>query len=82
MPQIFSLKTRDFLSFSNPMNSTFSELKKFFMIDKEMELIIARNFDNLESDIGKKILIIFKESLHSAGNFVNFHQKSIKAHRS
>ena len=49
-----------------------------FMIDKEI-LLIARKVDNLESDIGKKILIIFKESLHSAGNLVNFHQKSIKA---
>ena len=48
-----------------------------FMIEKEI-LLIARNFDNLESDIGKKILIIFKESLHSVGNLVNFHQKSIK----
>ena len=51
------------------------------MIDKEI-LLKARNFDNSESDIGKKILIIFKESLHSAGNLVNFHQKSIKAHHS
>ena len=37
------------------------------MIDKEI-LLIARNSDNSERDIGKKILIIFKESLHLAGN--------------
>ena len=51
--------------------------KKILMIDKEM-LLIARNSDNSKSDIGEKILIIFKESLHSGGNLVNFHQKSIK----
>ena len=47
------------------------------MINKEI-LLIARHFDNLESDIGKKILIIFKESLHSAENLVNFHQNQSK----
>ena len=45
------------------------------MIDKE---ILARNSVNSERNIGKKFLIIFKESLHSAGNLSNFHQKSIK----
>ena len=35
--------------------------KKIFMIDKEI-LLKARNSDNSEIDIGKIILIIFKES--------------------
>ena len=64
--------------FENPESNI---QKKILMIDKEI-LLIERNVDNLESDIGKKILIIFKESLHSAGNLVNFHQKSIKARHS
>ena len=55
--------------------------KKMFMIDKEI-LLIARNSDNSEIDIGKKILIIFKESLYSAGNLFNFHQKSLKVRHS
>ena len=49
------------------------------MIDKEI-LLMSRNSDNAESDIGMKILIIFKESLHSEENLVYFHQKSIKVH--
>ena len=69
MPNIFSYKMRDFLPFLDPLKSV---QKKTLMIDKDI-LLIARNSDNSESDIGKKILSIFKESLHSAGNFVNFH---------
>ena len=71
MPQIFSLKMRDFLPFSDLLKRM---QKKILIIDKEI-LIITRNSD-------QKILIIFKESLHSAGNLVNFHQKSIKVRHS
>ena len=45
--------------------------KKILMNDKEILLIT-------KIDIGKKILISFKESLHSTGNLVNSHQNQSK----
>ena len=51
--------------------------KKIFIIDKEI-LLIKRNSEHSDNDIENKILIIFKESLHAAGNLANFHHKSIK----